>query len=221
MSDSDPGRSLAILSMCDRPYPTQQAFLEEVVAKLLPARGHRVVWILQSQSGQQQVQRVCWHGSDVVLLPGNASRSVLGRLHNALVRIVQLTIWSDRLASSESIDVVQVRNGMWAGLCAIRIRHKHGIPFVFQYSRPGPEFHLVLGQSAGGLSRWSRLARAKLEREVLRFVMQRADHLLPISDWMTEALVAQGLSRARMTSFPLGFNTAVSPDAICGVRSPF
>jgi glycosyltransferase involved in cell wall biosynthesis len=60
------------------------------------------------------------------------------------------------------------------------------------------------------------LARGYFEQLLVRHVMLHADHVLPISDWMQDSLIAEGVPASRMTSFPLGFDTSIQPSTISG-----
>lgn len=215
--------SLSILCIPDRRYPTNQAFLTGVFAKLLPERGHRVTWIIQSQEPLKKVQYVRWYNSDVVLLPAWRRDLFFKKIPDKGRKIVGTCKWLTRLVLKEQPDIIQIRNDWIAALWAIRERRKHGIPVVFQFSRPGPSFHLRNAQEASFVSRLGLLARGSLEKRLIPLVLKYTDHILPISEWMKESLVAQGIPEKQMTSFPLGFDTTILPERISGqrVRSMF
>ncbi|MCJ7563463.1 MAG: glycosyltransferase family 4 protein [Candidatus Aminicenantes bacterium] len=188
------------------------------MAKILPARGHRVRWILQSDSPLREPRKVRWHGSDVFLLPSKTRNSLPEKVLDWIPRAFNTIRCFNRLVKIERPDIIQIRNDWISGLWALRIRRKYGIPFVFQYSRPGPGYHLQRAQKASLTSRLGLIFRGRLENRLVHRILRQADHVLPISEWMKEALAAWGIPDDRMTPFPLGFNIDVSPDKVSGSR---
>jgi len=209
-------RYLSILCLAERRFPTTQSFLGEVLAKIIPARGHLVRWIMQSEAPQKGIRRVRWHGSSVVVLPARRRRSLPGKVIDWTLRTIDTIRWFNILVRANRPDVVQVRNDWVPGLWAVRIKRKYGIPFVFQFSRPGPDFQFQKALNAPRLLRPVLYLRGHLERQLIHGIMKQADHILPVSEWMKTALAERGIPEGRMTAFPLGFNTEIAPDETSG-----
>ncbi len=204
---------LRILCIPDRRFPTNQSFLEHVLAKILPARGHQVTWIVQSEAPLKEKRRLRWHASDVLLLPAKTRKNSLCKLINWLWRTVGTLTCLHRFLSTSSTDTIHVRNDWISALYAGLLRRKYGVPVVYQYSRPGPEFRLQLAQIQAASvfsSLWLRCCRS-LERRLVNLAMSQADHILPISKWMKEQLIMEGVPSGRMTSIPLGFDVTLKP----------
>lgn len=214
---------LTIVSIPDRRYPTQQAFLEEVMAKLIPERGHRVIWIMQAENPTSNEQVLDWHKSEVIILKAKKRSSFFLKALNFVIRAIQLNKHLNLIINKEKPDIIQIRNDWVAGILAIKIRQKHGIPFSFQFSRPGSDFHFLSAKNAAFLSKLKLLLRGFVEKHTTQLIMRKANLIFPISEWMRKALVKQGIPEKKMYEFPLGFNTKISPDNINGgnIRSKY
>ena len=107
-----PVRALRILAVPAKPWPCDHAMLESVFAQILPARGHRVEWVMWADP--PITSPATWHGSIVHLTRYGAGSAMAaaGRWFRLIVRMVQL-------ARSEGPDVIQVRNSTAAGLAAM------------------------------------------------------------------------------------------------------
>lgn len=199
-------KTYKILSIADRTFPTNQAFLEEVLAQLLPERGHKVSWILQSGQPQDYFQKVEWFNSEVNVLPARNTKSFFGKVLNRVNRTMQMICHMNRLVKTDRPDVIQIRNDWIAGCWAIFKRGQWKIPIVFQYSRPGSDFILFQASEESGLYKVVLKIRGHLDKWFVHQVMKRVDHVLPISEAMKKRLIREGLNENKMTSFPMGFN---------------
>lgn len=208
-------RPLSILVFPQKRYPSDHATLEEVYSKLLPARGHRVTFVMQAQPGFRVEGEPRWNGAEVRLLP-----AFPGRLPAA--RAARAVAWAPHRAFSLDIarqvrpDIVQVRNEVAGALVAAHLQFWHKIPFVYQISFPVIE---GTATAAGlGLTRYRRLqlVRAGGMVRLQRRLMRSARLVLPISETMKDDLAAVGVPRERMLTFPLGGDTSVDPDRVDG-----
>jgi glycosyltransferase involved in cell wall biosynthesis len=209
-------RKLSILCLSDRlhglgRYSTSHPLLEDVFARLLPLRGHRVIWALHAAERTTGGPGGKWHESELWLLP-SAGRSRLARPLNALWRKLFLTPCLGRLVREYGVDVIHVRNDWISASAAARVQRRTGVPFVYQWSFPHPRVHEA--RAADGLTRWPAIAkaRARLEHGLYLEAVRAASHVLPISDWMLEELAAQGVQRERMTPLPLGCDPSIQPE---------
>ena len=128
---SDSAGRLRILVVPAKPWPCDHPMLEAVFAKILPARGHRVEWVMWTD--RTDGVNAAWHDSLVHLTPlrTGTAVAVANRWYRLLMRMY-------RVARSEDFDMIQVRNSSAAGLAAVAIRRATGIPFAFQVSFRSP-----------------------------------------------------------------------------------
>lgn len=220
-------RPLTILSLADRDYSedrysTSHPVLEDIFARLLPEHGHRVVWLLHSAQATRGGASFSWHGSTVHLLPsGGASR--YRKQRHMLWRRLHLRGILGELVRELKVDVIQIRNDWIAALAARDVQRRYNTPVIFQWSFPHPLTYSA--RAADGLTRSRSLAqlRTRLEQSLYDQALHSATHVLPISKWMLQALVRRGVPAEKMTPFPLGFNTAVTPAGTDGqaIRSRY
>ena len=69
---TSPVRALRILAVPAKPWPCDHAMLESVFAQILPARGHRVEWVMWADP--PITSPATWHGSTVHLTRYGAAR---------------------------------------------------------------------------------------------------------------------------------------------------
>lgn len=190
---------MKILAVVDRKWPCDHAFLEEVLARRLPQRGHAVRFVMPAD-GPANGGEHDWHGASVRAVPGGsrALREALRREHSAA-----------------RPDVVYVRNlalpAAWA------CRHVEA-PLVFQLSHFKEETLLLRNRSER--FRPARELKARLHRRLRRRVMRCADLVLPISDAMREVLARSGERSGAMCVMPLGADppAAVEADEVRRLR---
>lgn len=188
-------------------YSMDHPVLEQIFAQRLPARGHRVICLFHDRELRIRTSVRRWHGADVFLLP-SAGAVPGARWINAGVRRHRLRAIVQCLLGIECIDVVQIRNDWEAALLLAGPLAERGIPLVFQWSFPHEL--VAMARLANGTS--GPVAKAEREsariRDGSRRAMRAAAHVLPVSQWMRDALVAEGLSESRMTPWPLGADPA-------------
>ncbi len=205
-------RPLSLLLLPQKSYPTDHAMLEEVYSKILPARGHRVTFVMQSREPLAQVEIREWNGARVHVTPNPAGGSVIARGRRSLARN-RARFETVRIARRLKPDIVQVRNEVGGALVAAHLQFWHHIPFVYQISFP-----VIEGTAAAarlGLARFRplQLARAAALVRLQRRLMSNARLVLPISEVMKADLVAAGVPPDRMLVFPLGADVSREPDS--------
>jgi glycosyltransferase involved in cell wall biosynthesis len=197
-------KSMNILVLTTQRWPLEHPFMEEVLAKGLPGRGHRVDFLMQTDGPAREMTQHTWHAAQVWALPGRGRRTALARLGNVLAKPGQAGRAARGLPRP---DILYIRNDFLLAFWAFGQRRRVGAPVVFQYSFPA-----ATAQSAGFSSRLG----AAVQFRLLRVVARRADHLLPISEWMKQDLAAKDLPAAKMTPFPLGVDASLDPERISG-----
>lgn len=207
---------MRILCLTDRMhgagrYSMEHPVLERVIAEMLPARGHSVLFWLHERAARWRSARVAWRDAEVRLLP-SAGRVPGERLLNAGLRTAAIRRRLGGLIRAERIDLVHVRNDWVAACVGGPLLQRLGVPMVFQWSFPHPLVRLALIDE--GLARWPRVARwqAGVEARRYRRAIDLATHVLPVSEWMEAELIRQGVPAAKMTAVPLGFDTDITPD---------
>ena len=86
---------------------------------------------------------------------------------------------------------------------------KWGTPLVFQYSFPATISYSERANTLPAIPGLLVKLTGLVVKKILIHIMHRADHVLPISEWMKADLVEWGIPSEKMTSFPMGFNENV------------
>ena len=211
---SEPVGGLRILVVPAKPWPCDHPMLETVFAKILPARGHRVEWVMWTD--RTDGVDATWHDSLVHLTPLRTGSAVA-----VVNRWLRLLMRMYRIARSERFDMIQVRNSSAAGLAAIAIRRATGIPFAFQASFPVAEWTTEAARRGDVRAPALRRIAAGLQRALRTSLIRRADLVLAISDRMRDDLVRDGAAANRIVVFPLGTDDPPEPDtgAVRSLRS--
>jgi glycosyltransferase involved in cell wall biosynthesis len=197
-----------------KPWPSDHAMLETVYARLLPQRGHRVEWIMRSAEAGRS-GRVVWHGSLVHLTP-RGHRGTQGVVARRLLLLRELV----RVARRRPFDLIQVRNGVGAGLLALALRRSTGARCVYQFSFPVLEWTSETARRRGSLSGRLQAIAAGLAIPVRGWMLRRMDLVLAISERMREDLLRSGVPPQRVVVFPLGAADEPVPDpsSVAAVR---
>lgn len=202
---------MKILMIPAKPFPCDHPVLETVYARLLPARGHQVTWVMQSAAvDRSAVAR--WHGSTVHLEPGpegGSIRAAWGRWRGW----GRVLLKAARLARSHRFDLIQVRNAVSGGCLAVLLRRRTGARFVYQFSFPALEGLLAASRERRVRAAAVRGAAASLGIRVRSWLMRQADLVLAISDEMRRHLISQGVAPRRVMAFPLGTDLPRRPPA--------
>jgi len=178
-------KGLNILCASTNRFPIRHSFLEEVLCRGLTGRGHRVTWMLQTDDLHPGFEQKTWLGCKVWLMPSRPHSSIANRLCNFLRKPIDLTRILQRIIELEGApDVIQVRNDWLVACWALIVRRRYKSLVVFQYSFPIPQEHFEHARTARGLPALLHVIRGYLEWASLKFVMQHADHILPISNSM-------------------------------------
>lgn len=189
-----------ILVLTTQRWPLEHPFMEEVLAKGLPERGHRVTFLMQTNQPALDITRHDWHAAEVRALPGHGRATFWARLRNVTSKPFQVSRAARQLPQP---DAIFIRNDFLLAFWAFGQRRKYGMPVIFQYSFPA-----ATAQTAS----WSARLSAAVQTHLLKRVARRADQVLPISEWMKDELAALGIPMEKMTPFPLGVDAMLDSD---------
>jgi glycosyltransferase involved in cell wall biosynthesis len=203
---------LKILVLPDGTYPTSHTVLEEVYANILPNKGHKITWVMQSGEKLKKNKIVHWKGTKVSVTMASPRTSRFGSLINHILRCIGKILIIQKIVKGEKFDLVQVREGIIEGIIAIYLKKRCGIPFSFQYTFPFPEAGIY--SSKRGFARYPLIyyVRGKISKPIFMWVMRKADLVLPVSKQMKQDLIKGGIPGEKMMVFPMGADTSISPN---------
>lgn len=195
---------LHILVLTTQRWPLEHPFIEEVLAKGFPSRGHQVSFFIQASSRNNALKQLEWHSGRVWVLPSLGRDARIARLFNFLVKpflvLQAFKALQDRYGAP---DIIYIRNDFALSFLAFMIRRFKGTRVVFQYSFPS-----ATPQNTA----WGTRLNAYLQQLTLKKIIRWADYVFPISEWMKAELVKQGLAEEKMTAFPLGVDADLVVD---------
>ena len=192
-------------------YSISHPVLEDIMAKLLPSRGYRVIWLMQSVEPNSGGKKINWHGSEIHLMPSGDGTRFWGRIWNLLWRIFFLKRFILSTVEENHVDVVQVRND-WVAARAARDLRKLSVPLIFQWSFPHYKVHLA--RIEDGMSRFPALSRlrASVEKFFYYSALNNSALTLTVSEWFKNELIKEGFDAKKMIPFPLTFDCSIQPD---------
>jgi len=167
--------------------------------------GHEVTWVIWSDDGQNvqpysidavRIHEIPW----VRIFPG---MSLLAKSLNIIPSIIRRTIIILKLLKSESYDLIFVRDFALDGLIAAYIKRRYKVPFVFALSNPlEQEWEQFKIERQGAA--WLVYLITRFNKSITKYLLRRADLILPISKWVKEQLISDGLDASKIMPYPDG-----------------
>ena len=205
---------LKILLVPSVSYPTHDSQLGEVYANILPDKGHKIKWVMQSNKKSDKNKMVYWNNTCVYLIPPFINKTSFFRiLINLIFTKIKKMRTTIRLIKSEKFDVFQVYNGIWDGLLGIYIKKRYGLAFFYHMPSVFPEEKLqAYKMRTGSYHPLIYYIRGKLEQLILyNCILHKTDLILAISEWMKKELIRKGIDEEKIVVFPMGVNISSPP----------
>lgn len=196
---------MKLLYIVEDRFPPFRVDVVELFAKQMPARGHRIDWLMQrGPDAFNIVSPTNWIGNTVHLTPRSESKGLRGRILNNL-----LGMWGDLmilpLALKGQYDIIQVRDKFFASLIAWLAARLTGARFVYWMSYPYAESKLY--QARNRLVPYHRFVwlKGQIIRHLLyKIILPLTDHVFVQSQRMKEDVMQEGISPNKMTPVPMG-----------------
>lgn len=181
--------------------PARPAVIE-IYGISLPSRGHEINWIVPSKENGNNVIGNLFQGVKIYTVSYPLVSNFSLKIFNYLKYNYNKFRLISKLLNEESYDIIQTRNNILDSLMAIYFRNKFDIKFVFQYSFPKESYRYSISKTG--------LYFGKLNHYILKYVLDKADLIFPISKWMEVELLKEGLSESKMMPLPMGINPSWS-----------
>lgn len=180
-------------------FPNRPA-ITEIYGKVLPHRGNNITWITPTRETynlqEEHLKKINVINID---FPRPKIYLMVFRVFIFLSYYYNVYKTINQIFKTRKYDIVQVRNNVFDGFMALYVKKKYKIPFVFQYSFPHSSYKLIS-------DRFQYKASKKIEGILLNFILKKADLVFPISNWMMDELVNEGISKSKMIPLPMGAN---------------
>lgn len=197
-------RPVRLLVVSSDTYPPLRADVAVLFGQQLARRGHRIDWILQSETACNRSYETTWNGCTVWVGRTDLGPSLFHRLRKHF-----LGIWHDvkliGAARRGDYDVIEVKDKFVSALFAVIARRRYGTPFVYWLSWPFPEEYLA--RAADGTARYPFLYRIRghgFRLLLYRIVLPAADHVFVQSERMRHDVAREGIPLGKMTAVPMG-----------------
>jgi len=174
--------------------------ITEIYGKYLPSFGHKIIWITLSNKSGGQIQEEFFKEVRVYTIPRTLASSLPLKIFNLITYFIREYRLLTTIFKEEKCDIIQVRNNVFSALLALHIRRKYKIPFVFQYSFPKGVYKVQKPEKR------YLCYFGKFKSYITRYILRKADLVFPISKWMGEGLIREGIPRSKMMPLPMGVN---------------
>lgn len=197
---------MRLLFVIQDPYPPVRVDVAELFGREMPARGHRIDWLMEADAGAAPGREpIRWLGNTVYLTRRPAGGGGVFRRLARNVRSLLNDLYVLPLGFRGRYDAIQVRDkhlGALAGLLAARLT---GARFFYWMSYPLPEArleHVRRGYAAHPGWVW---LRAQIRSFVLyRVILPLCDHAFVQSEQMKADCAREGIRPEKMTPVPMG-----------------
>jgi glycosyltransferase involved in cell wall biosynthesis len=185
-------------------YPPTRVDVSVLFGEELAQRGHKIDWLLQSETACARSYVTSWAGGRVWVAAANHGETLFSRLHKHFA-----AIWNDArvftLLRGDNYDAVEVKDKFIAGVFALLAARLHRKRFVYWLSFPFPEFYLT--KARDGMARYPLLYRLRgygFELLLYRLLLPAADHVFVQSEQMRRDVAAKGIPLSKLTAVPMG-----------------
>lgn len=169
--------------------------------------GHEIDWIIWSDDNRG-APRFIFNGIQVFttldynILP---PKFLLSRIFDKIPKTV-MRMWSVlKIFKEHKYNIILIRDDVFDGLVGFYIKKTYDVKFIFMLSNPVEqewEYHKMFPHNPYFLdylvSRFNKFIATRLLHE--------ADLIIPISKWLGEHLVAQGIPKAKILPVPEGID---------------
>ena len=173
--------------------------ITEIYGEYLPSFGHKVTWITPSNERGKEIREEFFKGVRIYIIPRPLASSLPLKIFNLISYRIKEYRSLINVLKEEKYDIIQVRYSTFESLLALYVKNKFKIPFVFQYNFPKGIFKEYKS------NKW-QFYHGKFENHLTKYILRKADLIFPISKWMKEELVKEGISESKMMPLPMGVN---------------
>lgn len=172
------------------------------IASYITTFGHDVSWVLVSE-GIKEIQETTLTDVNVFVVPYSPySGSFLNIVKKVLSGFRRLS-FEFKIFKQGRYNMIFVRGEIFNGLLALYIKRRYNVPFVFEIVNP-PEQNWETRKIYFSKHKYILYFFSKIEAYLTKYILFRADLILPTTQWMLEDLVKRGIERSKMMPFPNG-----------------
>lgn len=197
--------------------PNMQVYPQIEICAYLRHFHHNVTWIIWSGESQH-VQPFSFDGirvyttPEVRYFPGTWE---ITKILNLIVNTFR-RIWAIyHILRKGKYDLISVMDFALDGLVAACIKRRYRVPFVFQLSNPLEQVWEE-NKRRSVKSRLLYYLPIKLHQFMATRLLHESDLILPISKWLKQHLVRQGIAESKILPCPSGVNPVLFGNSASG-----
>ncbi|NLT37127.1 MAG: glycosyltransferase [Methanomassiliicoccus sp.] len=202
-------RMLLILTNLYDPSMPSWPEVMSVYGKHLPARGHKIDWVMPERAPMfGPVRKTSFHSCTLFLIPFSRSSNPVVFLVSSMVYQLRLLLLMSSQLRGKEYDIVQVRDDELSAMNALLQKRLNGVALA--YNKSYPHYADALNQRQYfGMSSVKLLYYRLMQFLLVNIILRGADIVLPISMEMLEEFKAAGIPEEKMHPLPLGADTDV------------
>lgn len=172
--------------------------------------GHQVTWVISSPKADR-IQQFSLDGIVVYAIPYRRyfpGSSVLAKVFNRIPYALRKMRFALKIFREGKYDIIYARDNVFDGLVAAHIKRVYKALFVFELANPleqGWE-EMRLGPMKPTLFYY---LLAKFNKFTVTHLLHKADLVLPVSKWLKEHLVTEGIEESKIVAVPVGVDIGV------------
>lgn len=211
------GKDITILVAPDKGYPLEHPLLEHIFNRILPSRGHKVIWMMSSHDAKRFGEHRSWGDSEVYLSPLPYINDRLSKIKYLLYTKPRSKFKTMKIAHKKNIDIIFVRNDLITAAAAYFTARKIGVPFVYYLAFPLEDAILVYVRQGLSRSRIMPQFYTPLAKLFKNWLIRRADFVFTMSEFWRDKLINElSLLPDRVKALPFGFDTSITPQKVDG-----
>ena len=201
-------KSINMLHVCRKIYPSFRVDLTELFSKNFINFGHSVDWMMQSmEASETQVIDVA-ERERIFLGKSLRGKPIVNKALNKALTLLQDFKIIPQVMSG-NYDIVQVRDKTFASLLGLLVCKFKKVKFVYWMSYTFVEGDLISAQESWAKQRYLKAAYLWMRSKITGFYLYKiivpfADHTFVQSDRMEAHVAALGSFEGKLTTVPMG-----------------
>lgn len=195
---------LSYLFISSDKFPPFRPDVAILFAEKLVGKGHKIDWLLQSESVCQKNFKKKWHGGNVWVGATNLRETKLSQFHKHILGLLNDLKMFKILKQGEH-DFLIVKDKFISSICAIIATFLCKKKFIFWLSYPIPEASLYMAREGTAKYPFFYLIRGKFWEFILyKIILPCAKHIFVQSEQMKKDVSSHGIKPEKITAVPMG-----------------
>lgn len=209
-------RPLSLIIVAGDKYPLFRVETKVLFGKEIASRGHRMLWLLQSDNNCRRPYFAEWQGGKVRVGGMDRGGSLAAKLRkniNSFLLDVEFIFF----CLSRKDDIIQVKDKFFVTLPALLLSKIRNMKFIFWLSYPFPESYINDSRTKNAPFSYFYLIKGLFIKYILyRVIFPLAHHSFVQSEQMRCDVIERGAPKNKLTVMPIGIDKDVIKDNMHG-----